>query len=176
MSKKIIGIDCSTTTIGITVLDEIGKLLCMTFVKPTGKSFIEKAISAEIQLKEKLFSQFSFSKNDTVIIEQPSQMFKTGFSSAKVISTINRFNGIIHYIIYSNLKIIPIEIATISARKKVIGIGRFPTGINAKEKVWEWVDKRMECHDWPLKKTGKLKDECFDMTDSYIVAYSQIIV
>jgi hypothetical protein len=51
---------------------------------------------------------------------------------------------------------------------------RFPSGCKRKELVQEACSKLYPDVDWPLKKTGKLKDECFDLSDAIAVGLCHI--
>jgi hypothetical protein len=61
-----------------------------------------------------------------------------------------------------------------SARKSIIGIGRYPKGVNAKEEVFKWVNSNCKPFTWPVKNKGRNKgkiiSECYDMTDSWVIA------
>jgi hypothetical protein len=172
---NVLGLDISTTTIGITILNEKGSLVLIDYVKPVGNILFEKIDSATNQLNEKL----KYFTIDKIYAEQPNVMFSKGLSSAQVLGTILRFNGAILFTVCKKLNILNInEAMAISMRKKIIGIGRFPKGTNTKEEIFNWVQKYLNSSqqkvNWPLvekgKNKGKFKPECYDMCDSFITA------
>lgn len=169
----ILGLDISTSTVGFTLLNLTGDVVKMGYVKPIGSDYCAKVKSAsktllyEIELEGPITSIYA---------EAPNMMFRTGFSSAQVISTIMRFNGAFLFTLYEKLNILPNEAMAVSMRKQVIGVGRFKKGTNTKEEVFKWVQTQVSPLNpkWPLiekgKNQGKFMSECYDMADSYVVA------
>jgi Holliday junction resolvasome RuvABC endonuclease subunit len=168
---NVLGIDCSTSTIGITILDEHENLILIDYIKPQGDNLFEKMESASKQIDEKI----KLIPIHKIYAEQPNIMFSRGLSSAQVIATILRFNGAILFTLSQKYNILINEAMASSMRKKIIGIGRFPKGTNTKQEIFNWVQKNsLQKINWPLmekgKNKGKFKNECFDMADSYITA------
>jgi len=165
----VLGCDISTTTIGISIISD-NKLILIDYIKPEGENFIEKIESAKKQFLEKVTISI-----DKIITEKPNIQFKSGFSSAQILATILRFNGTVLYFLFQNFKIIPIEAMATTMRKRVIGIGRYPTGTDTKEEILKFVcNQEPQISNWPLvergKNKGQLAKECYDMADSYICA------
>jgi hypothetical protein len=71
-----------------------------------------------------------------IYIEQSLHMFMGGKSSAKTLSTLTRFNGIVSWLIYEMFKMEPKYIAATSARKQA-GI-KVPRGQKAKQVVLQF--------------------------------------
>jgi len=165
--SNVLGLDLSTTTIGYTIVNENGIVL-MDFVKPKGNTIFEKMDSGSQQLIAKIGKV----KVDKIMAEQPNIMFQQGKSSAQTISKILRFNGAILFTLHRYFRIFPDEIMSVSARKQVIGRGRFDKGLNPKEEVFKFVASRVPEETWIncISKTGKWKPERFDVADSYIIA------
>ena len=136
------------------------------YVKPQGNTLFEKVESAV----EQFYHKIGQTSVDTVVAEQPNIMFQAGRSSASTISKILRFNGAFLFTICQSFRILPQEVMAISARKAVIGRGRFAPGLNPKEEVWKWVNQQATIQ-WPIGRTGNFKPERFDMADSAIVAW-----
>lgn len=170
----LLGVDISTTTIGLTILNEKKELVLIDYIKPNGNTFLEKALSVEQQFQEKIKIPI-----DKIAAEQPSMMFKQGKSSAQIIATILRFNGIVHFILYKLYNIYPQEMAASTARKLTTGVGIYKKPLNAKEECFKWLEKNVQMpSSWPVKKQGQnkgqLADEAFDMSDSYIIALAAL--
>lgn len=168
----VLGVDISTSTIGIVILNEKKELIYYTYLKPKGDTLLQKidSITKDIEL---IFTTY---KIDKIICETPSISFNPGQSSAQVLATILRFNGIIHYLLnlFSGLNIQ--EIMASSARKKVTGRGTYPSG-TAKREIFNWIKRTYTIpKNFPIKKMGKNKgdyaNECYDICDAWVVALS----
>ena len=89
----ILGLDVSTSTIGYSVLDLEGNLKELGYISlKKQKTLLEKAEefrSVLVGLKKK----YQFSR---VFIEEAFQRFARGLSSARTITLLAAFNGIIH--------------------------------------------------------------------------------
>ena len=161
----ILGLDISTSITGATVIDKEGQIIYNeAWDLRRYKDFFEKATVVKnkiIQLK----SAFTI-KN--IYIEQSLQSFRSGFSSAKTLSTLSRFNGVISWLCYSTLKIKPEYIAATSARKKC-GI-KVPKGTKAKQVVIQYVIDNVPDVAIDYTKHGNPKPQCFDMADSWVIA------
>lgn len=168
---NILGVDCSTTTIGLTLLTD-GRLSAMDYVKPEGETLFAKVLNAEVAIR-KVWHYWRCPVIDQIVVERPIR-FASGGSSANTVFVLNWFNGAIWTILWQNFGLVPAEFSPETARKITIGIGRFPKGTNTKEAVFDWVDKRLTQEkvvpDWPVNKRGRPAVERYDMADSYIVA------
>ena len=69
------------------------------------KDFFKKAEFVSEGLRE-IYAQYG-KEIEAVYIEQSLQSFRSGFSSAKTLSTLSRFNGIVSWIIYEHFGITP---------------------------------------------------------------------
>ena len=128
----ILGLDISTSITGATILDEKGNIVeNVAWDTRKYKNFFEKA--------EYIYNQLKAINHriDKIYIEQSLQSFRSGFSSAKTLSTLSRFNGVVSWMVYKLFKVEPEYIAATSARKAV-GIV-VPRGSKAKERVVKYV-------------------------------------
>lgn len=172
----IIGLDISTSTVGFTLIGLTGNVVQMWFAKPKGENLYEKVDSAFQTIDVITKPHIVLNGPITAIYaEAPNIMFRAGFSSAQVLSTILRFNGALLFTLHKKFNILPNEAMAVSMRKQVIGVGRFKKGANTKEEVFQWVKPQVPNFiHWPLiekgKNKGKFAEECYDMADSYIVA------
>lgn len=165
----ILGLDISTSTVGVTILNLSGDVAHLGYIKPIGTNVFEKAKTAAQDL-EMIIAGFPIT---SIYAEAPNIMFRAGFSSAQVLATILRFNGAVLFTLHRKLSILPNEAMAVSIRKQVIGHGRFAKGTDTKTEVLKWVSSQIT-FNWPTidkgKNKGKLLPECFDMADSYVVA------
>ena len=159
----ILGLDISTSITGVTLLSNEGEVVYNdAWDTRKYKNFFEKAEFVEKKLKE---LPVGIKK---VYIEQSLQSFRSGFSSAKTLSTLARFNGIVSWMVYGILHVEPEYIAATSARKKV-GIV-VPRGSKAKQCVIKYVIDNVPSVSISYTKHGNPKPQCFDMADSWVIA------
>ena len=111
-----------------------------------------------------------------VFIEEPLSKFTRGQSSASTIGLLLRFNGICSYFVHQNLSLDPIYLNPTSARSlcglKIVSKKK-SGGLSHKEQAFRQISSREPFlnKEWPLKRTGRIKDYCYDEIDSYVVAY-----
>ena len=178
----ILGLDISTSCTGWCVLSEDGKLIDIGFIKPKSKlGVLQKAE----EVKEHFFQLKNKFDIENIFIEENLQAFRPGFSSAKTLITLARFNGIVSYIAHQVFLVNP-EYINVNVARKSIGlklISKSKGGAPTKEQVFNWVCDRV-IHDWPTKtmKSGPrkgqtvLEDSRFDMADAYIIALAGSIM
>ena len=161
----ILGLDISTSITGATVIDENGKVIYNeAWDLRKYKDFFEKAAI----IKEKIWQVDDAFLIKKVYIEQSLQSFRSGFSSAKTLSTLSRFNGVVSWLCYNILKVKPEYVAATSARKKC-GI-KVPKGMKAKQVVIQYVIDNVPDVLIAYTKHGNPKPQGFDMADSWVIA------
>ena len=162
----ILGLDVSTSITGATLIDHQGDVvLNEAWDTRKYKNFFEKAKYIEKQIS----SLGVYSKQiRAVYIEQSLQSFRSGFSSAKTLSTLSRFNGVVSWIVYRILQMEPEYIAATTARK-TCGI-RVPKGQKAKQVVLEHLIKHEPVFIVEYTKFGNPRPECYDKADSLVIA------
>ena len=161
----ILGLDISTSITGATVINENGKVVYNeAWDLRKYKEFFQKA---EV-VKGKICQLDDTFLIKEIHIEQSLQSFRSGFSSAKTLSTLSRFNGVVSWLCYDIMKIIPEYIAATSARKKC-GI-TVPKGTKAKQVVIKYVIDNVPDVSIVYTKHGNPKPECFDKADSWVIA------
>ena len=161
----ILGLDISTSITGITLLDKEGEVVFISSVDTRkNKNFFQKAEAVKSFLKD-LSRKHSV---DQVVIEQSLQSFRSGFSSAKTLSTLSRFNGVVSWMCYSLWHKEPTYIAATSARK-LCGI-KIPKGVKAKPVVLQYVLDNEPKFMVEYTKHGNPKPNSFDKADSWVIA------
>jgi glycerol kinase len=165
----ILGLDISTSITGITLLDSEGEVVYNTSVDTRKyKNFFEKADKIETELKYLWRATKIDLLPKRIFIEQSLQSFRSGFSSAKTLSTLARFNGVVSWIIYKNWGVEPEYIAATSARKKA-GI-TVPKGVKGKDAVIKYVIDNVPDVLIEYTKHNNPKPHCFDKADSWVIA------
>jgi Holliday junction resolvasome RuvABC endonuclease subunit len=113
-----------------------------------------------------------------VYVEEDLQRFKRGFSSAKTLATLTRFNGVVCQICFEEIGLRPEHINVNVARKSAgIKYDRKDKSKTTKEKVFEEV-KKMVDHNWPTKvlKAGPRRGQeilhpgAYDAADAYVIS------
>ncbi len=194
----LLALDVSTTTIGIALFENLGKLKMLTQVTPKIKS---KNKMEELLVKvDKFESEFLFNKEyalkdlniTKIIIEEPLLQSNNVYT----IATLLRFNGMILKSVYDYLKVLPEFISSYDARKyafpelmavrrvkkdgtllteKAIAkkapalFGAYPSEADKKHVLWEKVVEHEPHIKWQYDKNNKLKKENYDMSDAYVV-------
>ena len=161
----ILGLDISTSITGATLVNENGEVVFIEAVDTRKyKNFFEKAE----KVKSFLTNISEKYKVEEVYIEQSLQSFRSGFSSAKTLSTLSRFNGVVSWMCYSIWSIEPEYLAATSARK-LCGI-KVPKGEKAKPVVLQYVLDNEPTFVVEYTKQGNPKPDSFDRADSWVIA------
>jgi len=159
----ILGLDISTSIVGVCVMND-NKIVHTEYIdlRKTG-NFFEKAQKVEDSLKE-------IKKNhniEHIFIEQALMFFRRGGSTAKTMSVLQRFNGIISWQSYQLFDMEPSYVTPISARSKC-GI-KVARGKKAKEVVMEHFIESQE-FEIIYTRHGNVQKYCYDIADAVVVA------
>ena len=133
----ILGLDVSTSITGVTILDDDGNVVFNEAWDFRNKRHFPTLFNKGYETKELLFQLKLEYDISSVFIEQSLQSFRSGFSSAKTLSTLSRFNGIVSWLCYEVFELEPEYIAATSARK-TCGI-TIPKGTKAKQVVIQYI-------------------------------------
>lgn len=170
MNKFILALDISTSVVGGALINpetkELGGLFYVNLSKEKGLLNKIKVLKVELQKYDGMICG--------VAIEEPLVMFKKGFSRAQVLSLLSQFNGMCQLLTFLLYNYDPVLYNVGHIRKVAFPTLKFPAGCNRKELVRQECAKLYPDVDWPLKKTGKLKDECYDISDAIAVAICHI--
>ena len=162
----ILGLDVSTSITGICVLDKEENIVYNSAVDTRKyKNMYEKAEKVKEKLEE-LKKEYDI---NSIYIEKSLQSFRSGFSSAKVLSTLSAFNGIVSWFCYEIYGMSPEYISASSARKDC-GI-KVPKGEKAKPFVLGVLVKEGLISPEYTKK-GNPKPIYYDMSDAIVIAKS----
>ena len=167
----ILGLDISTSITGYTLLDGDKIILNGAWDTRKYKDFFEKVIHVKAGL-EQIHKQYG-KQIGAVYIEQSLQSFRSGFSSARTLSTLSRFNGIVSWLVFDKYKIKPEYLAATSARK-LCGI-KIPRGEKAKPVVLKFLLDNVPGFVIDYTRYGNPKPESYDRADSLIIAKAGVI-
>lgn len=172
----ILGLDASTSTVGICIVDENGNIVQNNFLKlKKEKELCTKGDAMSVELK-KIAAEHDITH---VFIEDYAQRMSRGTSSAQTITKLAAWNGICQYLSYQIFEVEPVVLNVTKARKS-LGIPtttKKKAGIPVKEQVFNWVTENIRS-DWPTKilKGGPNKgkevilEEARDMADAWVIA------
>jgi len=175
----LLGLDVSTSCVGVTLLSRnTGAIVLLDHIGFKGsKTLYEKGTVVEgylVNLKLK------YPEIESVYIEDAAKKFASGRSSATVISTLMRFNGICSYIAYTRLQLLPEYVAP-SAARKLCGLKMQQTkkcGRSHKQQTFDTMMATDLSHvTWPLKmRSTNIVDYAYDTVDAYVVAKAGLII
>lgn len=164
----ILGLDISTSITGMTVIDSDSNILFCEHLDTRNKNKFPSLLSKARFIKDRLQEVDDLYRIDRVFIEESLQSFRSGFSSAKTLSTLSKINGIVSYICYEVFDIEPEYVAAVSARK-LCGI-KVPRGFKAKQVVLEFLLDNEPSFAVEYTKQGNPRPGFYDRADSLIIA------
>tara|TARA_R100001082_G_scaffold3433_1_gene2779 strand:- start:276 stop:803 length:528 start_codon:yes stop_codon:yes gene_type:complete len=162
----ILGLDVSTSITGYTIVDNGKIILNGAWDTRKYKNFFDKVVHVKDGL-DKIRKEYG-TRITAVYIEQSLQSFRSGFSSAKTLSTLSRFNGIVSWLVFDQYKIQPEYLAATSARK-LCGI-KVSRGQKAKQVVLNFLLDNEPSFVIEYTRNGNPKPESYDKADSIVIA------
>lgn len=166
---RVLALDISTSCVGVCLLEDDVIVVIESVEFKKCKSMFEKARTMLNYLDDVCEEHGPI---DLLCIEEALMSFCPGHSSAKTISQLMRFNGMVSYIAWTLCGVEP-EYVSASHARKLCGIKMQKTSVAGPQK--QQVFKYMAEHDlstieWPHTKTGKIVSWARDATDAYVVA------
>jgi Holliday junction resolvasome RuvABC endonuclease subunit len=164
----ILGLDVSTSRIGWAIINEKQELVDSDFFKTKAKTPLEERATA---LRDNVLQPIMAIHNITEIrIEEPFSMFSGGKTTAKTMSSLQRFNGMVSLIAHQLLGKPPTLVGATTARSRV-GI-KVPRGTKAKEVILQWVDNKFDNFIMEYTAHGNPKPGLDDEADAIVIALS----
>ncbi len=161
----ILGLDISTSITGATIIDKKGNILmCEAWDTRKIKNFFQKAAFIRTRI---VYTKIEY-QITRVVIEQSLQMFRPGFSSAKTLTTLSKFNGVVSWMCYRITGVEP-EYVSASTARKTCGI-KIARGQKAKEIVLQHVLDKVDGFEIEYTRSNNPKPGSYDRADSYIIA------
>lgn len=184
----VLGLDVSTSIVGVCVVQTQDRpvkngIVALEHIDFKGsEDLFDKANVVEERLRD---LSMRFGALD-VVIEEPLMSFSKGMSSAKTITMLMRFNGMVSLLVKNVLGSRPSYISASHARK-VCGVKmqRFKLcGLSQKEQTFNAMrDRDLKDVQWPFKKKTKKTEHkpdefviwAYDETDAYVLAAAHCI-
>jgi|TARA_R100001594_G_scaffold135899_1_gene177945 hypothetical protein len=161
----ILGLDVSTSITGATVIDLSGNVVyCEAWDTRKIKNFFDKASFINNKLMD-IRIEFPITK---IVIEQSLQMFRAGFSSAKTLTLLSKFNGVVSWLCYNVFAREP-EYVSASSARKASGV-KIQRGQKAKAVVLKFVLDNVGGFEVEYTRNNNPKPGSYDRADSYIIA------
>jgi hypothetical protein len=178
--SKLLGLDVSTSFVGVAVLDmATGLEVKLDHIDlRKGQSLFEKGAWVEDYLSDLRNAHPDIAE---VYIEDAAKKFASGRSSASVIATLMRFNGICSYIAYTVFSFAPKYVAP-SAARKLCGLKMQQSkkcGKTHKQQTFDAIMGSDLSHiTWPTKRAPSVNivDYAYDTVDAYVVAKAGRII
>jgi hypothetical protein len=200
MEKNLIlGLDISTSTVGISLFEDrgtYGKLIFLKHVSPKVKpkclDKMEELFKKANIFTEEFLDKYIDAGIKEVIIEEPLLMSQ----NVNTVISLIRFNAIISKMVFDKLGIIPKYISSYDARKysfeelmakrqykkngeslteneikknKPVLFGDYHFDVDKKMVIWEKVSELEPAITWTFDKKNKLEKQSFDCSDAYVV-------
>lgn len=170
LENYILGLDISTSVVGLAILDENQKLLTYNAIKFKATTGLEERADFLVRGIQILDAAWRIKH---VFVEQPFIAFSGGKTTAVTMSKLQRFNGMCCYGLYSVFGDSPTLIQANKARG-LNGI-KIPRGQKAKPIVLKWVEENYkDSFAYEMTRHGNPKPTTYDMADAIVVARAGI--
>tara|TARA_Y100000114_G_scaffold84169_1_gene77715 strand:- start:583 stop:1122 length:540 start_codon:yes stop_codon:yes gene_type:complete len=179
MNKVILGLDVSTSRVGVSIIDYDQNLLKCEFIKLNSKDELEDRCLVLENYISNIDCYNSINNKgyciNKVFIESPFVMFSGGKTTAMTMAKLQRFNGMVCYMVRKTLGITPVPIAANKARG-LIGL-KVKRGEDTKKKVIGWVQAEYP-NDFIVEYTkyGNPRPGTDDMADSVVIARAGLLI
>ena len=121
---------------------------------------------------------------DVIVVEENLQAFRRGLSSARTLSTLARFNGIVSFLAQDVFQV-PLKMINVNSARKTIGVKvDRKSDVPIKDQILGWISAHPNFYDydWPMKtlKSGPRKGKtihdprCWDIADAAVVCLAEM--
>ena len=175
----ILGVDVSTSITGFAIVADSQLVYYDSIDMRKHKNVFDKTIAIKEKILD-LFEMYQCNNDDSmrlgesdypiehIYIEQPFTFFNSGGSSAKTMATLQRFNGIVSWLLFETFEIRPEYVGATAARKHA-GI-KIPRGQKAKQVVLQHLLDTEPAFKIEYTNYGNPKPESYDRADAIVVA------
>ena len=166
MNEVALGLDISTSKVGLCIMDYKFKLLETKLIKLNTKDELEDRC---LQLEE-FISNLNYNIKD-IYIESAFIAFAGGKTSAVTMSKLQRFNGMVCYMVRKLLEKQAVLLSPAKARG-LVGL-KIKRGENTKLKVIEHVTRSFpNDFEYELTRHGNPKPGTDDRADAIVIAWA----
>jgi len=168
----ILGIDVSTSITGFAIVDNDGKIILSEACDlRKHKDFFSKCLAIRehiLDICDKHCALLNGEGIEHIYVEQPFTFFNSGGSSGKTMAALQRFNGVVSWMVYECFEIEPQYLGATQARK-LVGI-KVPRGEKAKKVVMEHLLSTDPDFKIQYTHKGNPKPQEFDRADALVIA------
>jgi len=171
----ILGLDISTSVVGIAVFNDSYSLQELSYIKFKAGTNLFLKLKDFIDFFEKKYGTMNFTH---IYIEEPLKAFKGKFSNADTIQKLTQMNAMISGYLFMKYSIQPLYFNVNTARSIVFPDLSIPKSHpNKKHLIWEAVMKAEPKITWLYSpKTHALQDVNFDMCDAWVAGMAGILM
>mgnify|MGYP001326668796 CR=1 FL=1 len=177
----VLGVDISTSITGFAVIADDQIVYYDSIDLRKFKNVFDKSIAIKEKILD-LYEMYQLNNDDNssagwgdsdypiqqIYVEQPFTFFNSGGSSAKTMATLQKFNGIVSWLLYEVFELRP-EYVGAAAARKASGIS-VPRGQKAKQVVLQHLLDTEPAFKVEYTRNGNPKPESYDRADAIIVA------
>ncbi len=175
----VLGVDVSTSITGFAIVADNQLVYYDSIDLRRQKNIFDKTIAIKEKILD-LYEMYQLDNDDEpswgdsrypiqhIYVEQPFTFFNSGGSSAKTMATLQKFNGIVSWLLYEIFEIRPEYVGATSARK-TCGI-KVPRGQKAKQVVLKHLLDTEPAFKIEYTRHGNPKPESYDRADAIIIA------
>lgn len=175
----VLGVDVSTSITGFAIVADNQLVYYDSIDLRKQKNIFDKTIAIKEKILD-LYEMYQLNNDDDpswgdsrypikhVYVEQPFTFFNSGGSSAKTMAALQKFNGIVSWLLYEIFEIRP-EYVGATAARKTCGI-TVPRGQKAKQIVLEHLLDTEPAFKIEYTRHGNPKPESYDRADAIIIA------
>ena len=175
----ILGVDVSTSITGFAIVADNEIVFYDSIDLRKYKNVFDKAIAIKEKILD-LYEMYQCNNDDAwrignseypiqhIYVEQPFTFFNSGGSSAKTMAALQKFNGIVSWLLFEIFEIKPEFIGATAARKQA-GI-KVPRGQKAKKVVLEYLLENEPAFNVEYTRHGNPKPESYDRADAIVIA------
>jgi Holliday junction resolvasome RuvABC endonuclease subunit len=170
MKVHTLGLDISSSKIGIAVVDRDKKIITSDVIKLRSDSSLEQRA---LMLENKLIALKKHYLIESINVEEPFIAFGGGKTTAQTMAILQRFNGMCCYTVYKVFEKEPKMVSVRSARSK-LGI-KIPKGTaqkDSKKFIIEYVSKNHPEFQYNLTVHGNPQPGTDDRADAIVIALS----
>ena len=164
----ILGLDVSTSRIGWAVINDKQELIDSNFYKTDKKKGLEeRAVDLKENVLDPIMALYEVSE---IRIEEPFMMFSGGKTTARTMSSLQRFNGMVSLAAHQALGRPATLVGATTARSRC-GI-KVPRGTKAKQVVLMWCASKYDNFVMDYTRHGNPKPGLDDEADAIVIALS----
>ena len=168
-NPMILGVDISTSKIGIAVLDSNKKIVVSEVIKMKPENTLEEKARLFQNKLEKLRKYYFITD---IFVEEPFIAFGGGKTTAQTMAKLQRFNGMCSLVVYNVFQEQHAEMVNVRTARNKLGI-KIPKGVkdkDAKKVIIEWVQEKFESFKYEETVHGNPLPGTDDRADAVVIA------